>query len=156
MNPTVNKRDLDAIEQDVFPDICDKLLLGFRVHLDKRHARQVEIATFEDETIHTIRGDTMEIVLCNVDGIPLEDICNIASQHPCYLMSYVDKGLIRLCYNWVDPGQSKTKRKQVRGNSGPSFWTFRRLLVLLVLAVFITVFKTRIATLIQGVFPSSK
>jgi hypothetical protein len=154
MNTAVDRDDLKAIEHEVYPDIIRRLVTGFKKHVDKKARKRLAFGTYEDDTLPTIRGEELEIVLRGADGVPLEDICNIAAQHPLYLCSYLDEGAIRMQFLWVKPEQSSQKlsrRTIVEPRS--SFWTVRRLLILILMAMFIALFKGKLLTL-AGLPPS--
>jgi len=157
----VNKQDIDQIEKEVFPDICRVLLKGFRDHLERRQWKQIRIGSFDDESVHTIEGDEFEIILHEADDIPLDDLCAIGSLHPCYLLSYMDKGLIRMRYVWVDPGLVKVKRSSklattAKASSSSSFWTTRRVFVLLLLVMLITAFRSKLWSLASSRWQQEK
>jgi hypothetical protein len=145
-----SNQDITQIEHEVFPDICNHLVHGFRNSLDKQSCKKIQIGTFDDESVHTIDGEEFEIILHNVDDIPLDDICAIASEHPCYLLTYMDKGLIRLRYTWVEPKVAKVKRRTTSAGASrsSSFWTTRRVLVLIVLVALLTAFRAKLLSLV--------
>lgn len=154
MRGQISKTDIDQIEADVFPDICKRLKAGFREYLEKRDRKAIEIGTFEKESVHTIDGEEFEIILHDADGIPLDDICNIASAHPCYILTYMDEGLLRLRYTWVEPKTAKVKRRVTSKavGSSSSFWTTRRVLVLIVLVMLLTAFRAKLLSLVTSRF----
>jgi hypothetical protein len=150
MRGDVSKQDIDQIEREVFPDIWRRLLQGFKENLEKRHYKKIEIGSFEDESLHTIIGEEFDVILHNVDGIPVEDICNIASTHPCYVLSYMDEGLLRLRYTWVEPKVAKVRRRVTPGTPRASFWTTRRVLVLILLVALLTAFRAKLWSLVTS------
>lgn len=151
MNASLHSDDLHTIEHEVYPNIVKRLLQGFTANIDKKSRKKLEVGGFE-ETVHTIGNEHLEILLHGADDVCLEDICNIAAQHPQYLSSYMSEGVIHMQFLWVKPDDSnKKKRIAVTANTGSlsssSFWTVRRLLVLICMAMFIALFKGKLVAL---------